>query len=277
MCDLCVIESVKNRMLSERRLSRRQLFRRSAAALAVGAIGSAVAPSALAGGHGGVEDMTYDLYHEFPTYFGVPGFEAEQVYNYAEHKFNLFTLSLNEHTGTHIDAPLHFSGDGHAVNEIPVGNLVVPLCVIDIAARAAEDPDAQVTPDDIAAYTAKHGPIPDNACVAMHSGWGQHVTTEKYRNVDGDGVMHFPGFHIEAAEMLMDETGAAAMAVDTLSLDHGKSTDFATHYAWLPTNRYGIENLANLDRVPAAGATLVVGAPKHRGGSGGPARIFAMV
>ncbi|MEO1425002.1 MAG: cyclase family protein, partial [Pseudomonadota bacterium] len=76
---------------------------------------------------------------------------------------------------------------------------------------------------------------------------------------------------------LIEETGAVAMAVDTLSLDHGPSADFATHYAWLPTNRYGIENLKGLDQVPAAGATLVVGAPTHRGGTGGPARIFAMV
>ena len=89
--------------------------------------------------------------------------------------------------------------------------------------------------------------------------------------------MHFPGFHIEAAQMLMEETKAVGMAVDTLSLDYGKSKDFKTHYAWLPTNRWGIENIANLDKLPEAGATLVVGAPKHRGGSGGPCRIFAMV
>ncbi len=89
--------------------------------------------------------------------------------------------------------------------------------------------------------------------------------------------MHFPGFHVEAMQMLMEATGAVAIAVDTLSLDHGPSADFAAHYAWLPTNRYGIECLAGLDQVPAAGATLVVGAPTHRGGSGGPARIFAMV
>jgi kynurenine formamidase len=66
------------------------------------------------------------------------------------------------------------------------------------------------------------------------------------------------------------------MAVDTLSLDHGSSADFATHYAWLPQNRWGIENIANLDKVPASGTTLVVGAPKHKGGTGGPARIFAL-
>ena len=149
--------------------------------------------------------------------------------------------------------------------------------MIDIAARAAEDADAQVTPDDLNAWIAANGPIPDGACVAMHSGWGAKTATPDFRNADAEGKMHFPGFHVEAAQMLMDETGAVALAVDSLSLDHGPSADFATHYAWLPTNRYGIENLANLDKVPASGATLIVGAPAHRGGSGGPARIFAMV
>ena len=273
MCDICVMNSVKERMLS-----RRDFFKASAVVGAAAAVGGvATAPAAMAAGHGGVVDMTHGLNADFPTYFGVPGIEQEQLFNFAESGFNLFSLTLNEHTGTHIDAPLHFSADGQSVDEIPVENLVVPLCVIDIAARAAEDADTQVTPDDIKAWMASHGDIPDNACVAMHSGWASKVGTDGFRNVGADDAMHFPGFHIEAANMLMEETGAKSLAVDTLSLDHGPSADFATHYAWLPTNRYGIENLAGLDQVPASGATLVVGAPNHTGGSGGPARIFAMV
>ncbi|MGI9350708.1 MAG: cyclase family protein [Rhizobiaceae bacterium] len=273
MCDLCVIESVKNRMLS-----RRDLFKASAGIAATAAVAStAIAPQAMAAGHGKVEDMTYEYDGKFPTYFGAPGISSEQKFKFSEHGFNLFNLTINEHTGTHVDAPLHFSADGQAVNEIPVGNLVVPLCVIDIRETAARDDDAQVTPGDIKAWISKHGPIPENACIAMLSGWGDHVATEKYRNADSDGKMHFPGFHIESTQMLLEETTAVGMAVDTLSLDHGISADFKTHYAWLPTNRWGIENIANLDKVPETGATLVVGAPKHKGGSGGPSRVIALV
>ena len=270
MCDICVMNAVKNKMLS-----RRGFFKGAAAtAAAVGT--TAVAPAAMAAGHGGVEDMTHTLHPDFPTYFGTSGFSMEEVFNYAEHNFNLFNYTLNEHTGTHIDAPLHFSADGTSVDEIPVENLVAPLCVIDIAARAAEDADTSVTPDDIKAWMSSNGDIPENACVAMHSGWASKVDGDGYRNFDGT-AQHYPGFHIEAAQMLMEETGAMSLAVDTLSLDHGISADFATHYAWLPTGRFGIENLANLDKVPASGATLVIGAPKHKGGTGGPARIFAMI
>lgn len=272
MCDVCVMNAVKDRMLS------RRSFFKAGAAMATGtALGTVAAPPALAAGHGEVLDMTHVYDADFPTYFGQPGIEATQAFNFKEHGFNLFNLAVNEHTGTHVDAPLHFSADGQSVDEIPVANLVCPLCVVDIAARAAEDPDAQVTPDDLKAWIAANGDIPDGACVAMHSGWAAKTATPEFRNADGDGKMHFPGFHVEAAQMLIEGTGAVALAVDTLSLDHGPSADFVTHYAWLPTNRYGIENLANLDKVPASGATLVVGAPAHRGGSGGPARIFAMV
>jgi kynurenine formamidase len=109
----------------------------------------------------------------------------------------------------------------------------------------------------------------------MHSGWGPKVDTDGFRNFDGE-AQHYPGFHIEAAQMLL-ETGAGSIAVDTMSLDFGMSPDFATHYAWLPAGRFGIENLANLDKVPAAGATLFIGAPKHRGATDGPARIFVLV
>jgi len=271
MCDICVMNSVKDRMLS-----RRGFFQAAAATGVAAATIGATAPAALAARHGKVEDMTHTLHPDFPTFFGERQFSTEQLFNYAEHSFNLNQFTVNEHTGTHVDAPLHFSPDGMSVDEIPVSDLFAPLCVIDIAARAAMDADTRVTPDDINAWIATHGDIPAGACVAMHSGWASKIDTDGYRNFDGE-AQHYPGFHVEAVQMLIDETGARSIATDTLSLDHGMSPDFAAHYAWLPTGRFGIENIAGLDKVPAAGATLVIGAPKHAGGTGGPARIFAMV
>lgn len=273
MCDACVMESVKQRMLS-----RRSFFRAAAVGTAgIATAGMGIAPPALAAGHTSVTDLTHELYEEFPTYFGQQQFFREQKFNYAEHKFNLFELRVNEHTGTHVDAPLHFSADGLSVAELPVEKLVVPLCVVDIREKAAADPDAQVTPYDLKAWIAANGDIPENACIAMNSGWSTHLGTDKFRNADGDGKLHFPGFHAEAAKFLLQETKAAGIAVDTLSLDHGRSPDFATHYTWLPEGKWGLEAAANLDKLPVKGTTLVLGAPKHRGGTGGPARAFALV
>ncbi|PWE28883.1 cyclase [Maritimibacter sp. 55A14] len=272
MCDHCVIENVKRRMLS-----RRDLFKAAPAAVVAGAGLGAGALPALAQGAQSVVDMTHVVDADFPTYFAKPGIAMSKEFDFAENGFNLFSMTVNEHTGTHVDAPLHFSADGRAVHEIPVENLICPLCVVDIREKADADADATLTPDDLRAWISAHGEIPQGACVALNSGWQARLGGPGFRGADDDGVQHYPGFHVEAAQMLIEETGAIALATDTLSLDIGASQSFDTHYAWLPTNRYGIENLANLDQVPAGGATLIVGAPKHRGGSGGPARIMALV
>ncbi|MBD9372864.1 cyclase family protein [Rhizobium sp. ARZ01] len=272
MCDACVIESVKKNMLS-----RRGLFRAAAAGAATAAMASTGALSpAIAAAPESVADLTHELFEEFPTFFGPQQFFREQKFNFKEHTFNLFELRYSEHTGTHMDAPLHFSADGLSVAEIPVENLVVPLVVIDIREKAAADPNAQLTPDDLKAWISANGDIPDNACVAMNSGWSAHLGTDKFRNADAEGKLHFPGFHVETVKALL-ETKAAGIAVDSLSLDYGISPDFATHNTWLPAGRWGLEAVANLDKVPVKGATLVVGAPKVRGGTGGPSRVLALV
>lgn len=272
MCDVCVMNAVKDKMLS-----RRSFFKAGAVATAAAALTGGATTPAMAAGHGGVVDMTHAFDAGFPTWDGAPGISYDKAFDFAKDGFNLYNLTTNEHAGTHIDAPLHFSADGSSVDEIPVSNLICPLCVVDIAARAAEDADTMVTPDDLTAWISANGEFPDGACVAMHSGWAPKAPGADFRNADAEGIQHYPGFHVEAAQMLMENTGAVSIAVDTLSLDHGASQDFATHYAWLPSNRYGIECLAGLDQMPSTGATLVVGAPKVVGGTGGQARIFAMI
>jgi kynurenine formamidase len=151
-----------------------------------------------------------------------------------------------------------------------------PVVVIDIARRAQDDADTQVTPDDIRAFEAQHGPVPAGACVAMRSGWDRHLKEARYRNADEKGAMHFPGFHVEASRLLR-ERDAAGIAVDTLSLDFGASPDFATHYDWLPSGRWGLECVANLGELPATGATLVLGGPKIVGSTGGRSRVLALL
>ena len=137
------------------------MFRTVAGGAAVAAVGAtAMAPPALAAGAAKVEDLTHELHEEFPTYVGKQTFFREELTRFDKDGFNTLELRLSEHTGTHMDAPLHFSADGASVAEIPVGDLVVPLCVVDIKAKAEASADAQVTPDDLKAWIAANGPIP---------------------------------------------------------------------------------------------------------------------
>ncbi len=224
-----------------------------------------------------IVDLTHTLREDFPTYFGTQQLEIESLFKAEESGFNLKKWTINEHTGTHLDSPFHFAGQ-HSADEIPIDQLVGPLAVIDIRAKASENADAQVTPDDLRAWEADHGPLPAGAIVAMNSGWDAYVMDGvRFRNADDKGVMHFPGFHIEAAEYLMEGGAAVGIMVDTLSLDFGASPDFATHFKWLPSNRWGLECAANLGELPASGATVIVGGPKIERATGGPSRVLAFV
>jgi kynurenine formamidase len=220
-------------------------------------------------------DLTHALGPDFPS-FDDDAFALERIASLEVDGYNMGRWHLIEHSGTHIDAPLHFANGGLAVDQIPLEQLVLPLCVVDIRARADLDADTELTPDDLLAFEAEHGPIPESACVAMLSGWDRHVASAKFRNDDEHGIMHFPGFHAEAAALLIARN-AAGIAVDTLSLDRGCCTDFATHALWLPSGRWGLEALANLALLPPTGATLVVGCPRIKGATGAPCRVLALL
>ena len=148
--------------------------------------------------------------------------------------------------------------------------------VVDISRRAARDPDTVVTVDDLRAFERRYGRIPRDAAVLMYSGWGARVgDADAYRNADAAGTLHFPGFSADACEWLLRHRGIRSVGVDTLSTDPGNSTTFDTHVVLAAADRYGLENLANLDRIPPKGATIVVGLIPYEDGSGGQARVFA--
>jgi kynurenine formamidase len=259
-------------------ISRRGLFRAAGTTAVVGAVSafSPLAAQAASVTFSKVVDLTHSLFPEFPTYFGKQQLQIEVIATFSKHGFNMKKWHLVEHTGTHLDAPYHFAAQGKDASAIPADTLVAPLCVIDISERAAQDPDTQVMPDDIEAWEKNNGILPDGAVVAMNSGWDQYLRTDKFRNTDNSGTLHFPGFHPSAAAALL-ERKVVGIAVDTLSLDAGISKDFAAHYRWLPSGRWGLEAVANLKQVPVKGATIVVGGPKVEGATGGPARVFALI
>ena len=188
---------------------------------------------------------------------------------------------MSEHSGTHIDAPIHFGQDQHTLDKIPLYRLVAPAVVVDVRDAVAKDRDYRLSPEDLKTWEARYGRIPIGAIVLMHSGWGRYWPDKvKYLGsvTHGDpDTLHFPGFSKEAAEFLIKERLIDGVGIDTASIDHGPSRDFLVHQTLNGANVYGLENVASLERLPATGATIIALPMKIKGGSGGPVRIIAIL
>ncbi|MGW0181452.1 cyclase family protein [Nocardia sp. NPDC003345] len=273
MCAPEIIGTVRDTVARAPRPGRRAFFGLSAAAV----VAVSAAPAAAREPRGAVVDLTHPLSTRTPVWPGNPPFAMVPVAWDRMGGFNQNMLTLWEHTGTHLDAPVHRRSGAATTDALAAEDLVAPLAVVDISARAARDPEAVVTRADIADWEARYGRLPERAFVAMYSGWERRLARpEEFVGLDGDGVPHAPGFAGDTADFLVSERGIVGAGVDTLSLDRSADRDFPAHTAILGSGRYGVEMLANLAAVPPAGATIVVGAPKHTGGTGGPCRVLAL-
>jgi kynurenine formamidase len=227
-----------------------------------------------------VVDLTHAINSKVPTYEleERSGFKAVTVATIAKNKYFARNISLPEHFGTHIDAPAHFARGMWTVDQIPPERLIAPLAVIDVSANVNSNPDYQLSVEDIANWEKLNGQIPPGAVVIAHTGWDARWNSVKeYRNADAKGIMHFPGFSLDAAKFLVEARNVYGLGIDTLSIDYGPSQDFPVHQYTLSHSLYHLENVAELDRVPPTGALVVAGAMKLEGGSGGPVRILALV
>ncbi len=223
-------------------------------------------------------DLSHVLNPGFPLFPGGEPMTSNTLVTVEKDGYYLSRVSYGEHSGTHMDAPAHFIKGGTTAEKLPLENFIVPLAVCDISEKAAKNPDAEVTIDDLVAWEKQYGRLLPNSFVMMNSGWAARASDPKaFLNADAGGTMHFPGFSPAASEFLVTSRQISGIGVDTLSLDFGAASAFKTHVNVLGAGKYGLENVANLGNVPARGATLIVGIPRFENASGGPARVMAAV
>ncbi len=225
-------------------------------------------------------DLTYPLNDTSP-YWPVENyvpFSLKTIATLKEDGVLSKSFTTPEHLGTHIDAPNHFEPNQPSVDQIPVKQLFAPGVVIDIAPQSEVNADYRMTTEDIKEWEKEHGRIPKNAVVMLHTGWGRFWKNfDRYKNQDVRGKLHFPGYSAEAAKFLVEHRKVRGIGIDTLSIDYGMSQDFIVHHIVNGAGKYGLENVAHLDRLPPRGFYLVIAPIKIETGSGGPARIFAVL
>lgn len=190
------------------------------------------------------------------------------------------TFTTSEHGGTHMDSPIHFAEGKMSTADIPIDRLVGPAAVIDVTAACLRDSNYRLQPADIAAWEKLHGRIAAGDLVLIRTGWGRFwPDRKKYLGSDKPGDvagLRFPGISAEAARLLA-ERKPAGVGIDTASLDYGPSREFPAHRALNGADIYGLENIANLERLPATGAWLIALPVKIKNGTGGPVRIVAVM
>jgi kynurenine formamidase len=244
-------------------------------------------------GSGAVEvvDLTQPLNERTPViqlpeqFAQTPVVKRHEISRYDERgpAWAWYWLEIGEHTGTHFDAPIHWiSGrDSKDVSQVPPRHLIAPAVVIDRSTESAENPDYLLTVDDVRAFEDDHGPLPEGGWLLLRTGWEARAQdAEMFLNAQ-DGNPHSPGFDVECARWIAEESPLVGVGVETVGIDAGGAAEFdppfPAHHYLMGAEKYGATQLANLGTLPPTGALLFVAPLKLTGGTGSPVRAFALV
>lgn len=212
-------------------------------------------------------------------------FQLEEVSRYDDRGPAWYwnNIHTGEHTGTHIDAPVHWvSGRDEAdVSQIPLTRLIAPAAVLDFSAQAGENADFLVEVEHIKAWEAEHGALPEGGWLICRTGWDARAGEQAdFLNADDTGP-HTPGFSVECAQWLASEAPIVGVGVETVGTDAGAAHSFEPafpcHRFLCGAGKYGLTQLQNVAKLPPTGALIVAAPLPIVGGSGSPTRAFALV
>lgn len=232
-------------------------------------------------------DLTHAFAPGIPRWPGFPDETRKTIYWYDKRPDTMgvgFFSELFTHVGqwgTHIDPPAHFVKGLRTVDQIDLKEMILPLVVADVHEEVTKNPDYTLSIERLKKWETDHGRIPARAFVAMRTDWSKRwPDAAKMENKDPNGVAHYPGWSLPALKYLYEDRKITASGHETTDTDPGIATtkdDYSLETYILSTNHYQIELLTNLDQVPESGAIVVVSFPKPKGGSGFPARVFAIL
>lgn len=231
-------------------------------------------------------DLTHSFEPGIPHWLGFPDEKTETLswYEPGVAPGSGFYAQYFSHVGqwgTHVDPPAHLIKGGRTLDQIGVKEMIMPLVVLDVHDKTARDPDYTLKMDDIRLWEARHGSIPDGAFVVMRTDWSKRwPDMAAMQNKDSSGTSHYPGWSLEVLKYLFVTKMIRAAGHETTDTDPGivaSKNEFPLETYILKLDRYQVELLDNLERVPEAGALAVVAFPKPKNGSGFPARAFAIL
>ena len=237
---------------------------------------------AISTGRIGVVDLTAPLSANTPVLvlpepFGqTDQFELREISHYDDRGPAWYwnNITTGEHTGTHLDAPIHWitGRELSDVSQIAPSQLIASAAVIDVAEQVAADPDFLLEVDHVKAWEDVHGPLPESGWLLLRTGWDSRShRQDEFLNADETGP-HTPGVSVECARWLAEETVGTDAGVA-----HSFDPAFPCHTFLLGAGKYGLTQLQNLASLPPTGAVVIAAPLPILGGSGSPTRVLALI
>ncbi len=169
-------------------------------------------------------------------------------------------MTMSTHTGTHMDAPSHFSKGKKSIGDILASRLVCDAVMIRVPKKTGQ----KVNVEDIEDKDIKPGDT-----VVLATGWERRYKSRAYMTAN-------PGLSKAAARYLVKKK-VNLVGIDGPSIDPGSDAGFGAHNILLPAGVLAVENLCNLDRIKKKRFTLLVAPLKLAGATGSPVRALALV
>lgn len=208
-----------------------------------------------------IVDLSHALTKDTPVYPGdpVPNFSVATTIE--NEGYNLFNVSLGSQTGSHVDAPYHFSNQGASVDQMDLSHFMGTGLIIDMTHKKDKE---EFTLAEIKAFETQ---IEEVEIVLFRTNWYKKAGTSEF--------FDHPFLSREGGEYLLSR-GIKTAGIDAINLDNTGGTEFPIHDMFSAAGGIIVENLANLDLVDFESPFLVFLPLKLLGCDGSPVRAVAI-
>ena len=213
----------------------------------------------------GIVDLTMTVTSGMDAFPGSPSPQFVRWADMEKDGYNMELVFMSSHTGTHMDAPIHFSKNGASIDAIPPSRLVCNASLIRVKSKA----NGVITKRDIVAYESKHGRLESKKAVIFATNWSAQIKRKKGYFESNPGISADAAAHLILRKI-------SIVGIDSPSIDAGNAHSYPAHHSLCKAGIPIVENLVNLDRITKENFVLVVMPVKLRGATGSPVRAMAL-
>ena len=209
-------------------------------------------------------DLTLTVSESIPNFPGSPSPQFIAWSTIKDDGYNLELLFLSSHTGTHLDAPYHFTKKGAKIHQIPVTRLIGDALLIKIK----KVKDQTITKKDLLDFERKNGEIKNFSSIIFFTDWQKNLNKKFY-------FTNNPGLSKSATNYLVSKK-INLVGIDSPSIDLGTDKRFTVHKILAKNNILIVENLSNLEKIPTLEFDFIILPLKLKDATGSPVRAIAI-